>query len=204
MGCCATRRSSSTAAAGGGTRYSLVGWPGFIGCFSGVAPGRFAVTLNAVLSDDAPQVAEPVVFLLRRALDEAADWKAALRLLRDTPIASDCLLLLTGVRAGELVVIERTPTRAAVREASGGFVHVTNDYRALRSGPDLAGPLGGTSCARANRLAALLQEGRVKDVDSAFLALADARVKMDLTVQHMVLHAGTGTVEVRLPQARLR
>ena len=35
--------------------YRIVGWPGFIGCFSGVAPGRFAVTLNAVLSDDPPR-----------------------------------------------------------------------------------------------------------------------------------------------------
>ena len=30
--------------------FTTIGWPGFIGAFSGVATGRFAVTLNAVLS----------------------------------------------------------------------------------------------------------------------------------------------------------
>lgn len=31
--------------------FSSASWPGFLGTLSGVAPGRFAVTLNAVLSD---------------------------------------------------------------------------------------------------------------------------------------------------------
>lgn len=184
----------------GVTRYTLVGWPGFIGCFSGVAPGRFAVTLNAVLSDDAARVAEPVVFLLRRTLDEAPDWEAAVRSLRDAPIASDCLLLVTGTRRGEMVVIERTPHRAAVRGPERGFVHVTNDYKALRSEHPLAGPLGGSSCARADRLAELVRAGHVTDFDSAFAALSDARVRMEITVQQMVLHAASGRCEVRLPR----
>jgi hypothetical protein len=184
----------------GATRYKLIGWPGFIGCFSGVAPGRFAVTLNAVLSDDAACIAEPVVFLLRRVLDEAPDWASALRLLRDTHIASDCLLLLTGTRPGELVVIERTPTRAALRWAERGVLHVTNEYRALGSTRPVAGSLGGTSCGRADRLGELLRSGRVRDGESAFAALADPRVRMDITVQQMVLHAASGRCEVRLPR----
>ena len=34
--------------------YEMVGWPGFIGALSGLAPGRFAVTLNAVISSERP------------------------------------------------------------------------------------------------------------------------------------------------------
>ncbi len=45
--------------------------PGFVGVFSGVAPGRFAVTLNAVLSAEPPQPATPVVLLLRTVLEHA-------------------------------------------------------------------------------------------------------------------------------------
>jgi hypothetical protein len=184
----------------GAVRYRLVGWPGFIGCFSGVAPGRFAVTLNAALSDDPAIVAEPSVFLLRRVLDEADDFDAALAALRDTPMSSDCLLLLTGARPGELVVIERTPRRAAVRNAIDGFVFVTNDYRTLGSRDGLVGELARTSCARAARLEEQLKAARPPTEAHAFHLLEDARVKMGITVQHMVLRAATGHCEVRLPE----
>ncbi|MBM3788710.1 MAG: hypothetical protein FJW30_30615, partial [Acidobacteria bacterium] len=43
--------------------FTTVGWPGFVGVFSGVAPGRFAVTLNAVVSDEPLVAATPIVFL---------------------------------------------------------------------------------------------------------------------------------------------
>src|SRR5207237_8286843 len=87
--------------------FTTIGWPGFTGAFSGIAPGRFAVTLNAVLSDEPLQTASPVVFLLRQVLEEASDFQSALRILTETPLASDPLLLLTGTRQGEMVVIER-------------------------------------------------------------------------------------------------
>ncbi len=95
--------------------FTTIGWAGFAGVFSGIAPGRFAVTLNAVISDEPLQMASPVVFLLREVLETAPDFQSALRALRETPLASDSLLLLTGVRAGEMAVVERTPTRAEVR-----------------------------------------------------------------------------------------
>jgi acid ceramidase/N-acylethanolamine-hydrolysing acid amidase len=47
---------------GGDPLYRTVGWPGFVGCLSGVAVGRFAVTLlNAVISDDPPELAPPIM-----------------------------------------------------------------------------------------------------------------------------------------------
>src|SRR5580658_2391321 len=42
-----------------GPLYRTIGWPGFVGCLSGVAPGRFAATLNAVMSDDPFALAPP-------------------------------------------------------------------------------------------------------------------------------------------------
>ena len=114
--------------------FTTVGWPGFIGVFSGVAPRRFAVTLNAVISDEPLQAASPVVFLLRQVLEEAPDFQAALRTLKNTPLASDSLLLLTGIRAGEMAVIERTPYRAEVRLGENGSIFVTNDYRLMQTG----------------------------------------------------------------------
>jgi hypothetical protein len=41
---------------GAGGPFTTIGWPGFVGAFSGVAPGRFAITLNAVLSLERAQL----------------------------------------------------------------------------------------------------------------------------------------------------
>lgn len=183
----------------GSTRYRLIGWPGFIGAFSGVAPGRFAISLNAVLSDDAPIVAEPAVFLLRRVLDEARTFDEALVELRDSPSASDCLLLLTGTGPGAMAVVERTPTRSAVRGPGDGFIEATNDYRRIDVAATVHGELGASSCQRSQRLHALLSSHRPSSADDAFAVLGDARVKMGITVQQMVLHARSGRCDVRLP-----
>ncbi len=96
--------------------FTTIGWPGFIGAFSGIAPGRFAVTLNAVLSLEPAQLATPVVLLLRTVLEAARSFDEAAAILSDAGLPCDCLLLLTGTRSGEMVVIERTPTRHALRD----------------------------------------------------------------------------------------
>jgi predicted choloylglycine hydrolase len=79
-------------------------------------------------------MASPAVFLLRRVLEEASDFQSALRTLKEAPLASDSLLLLTGVRAGEMAVIERTPSRAEIRFGESASIFVTNDYRTMRTG----------------------------------------------------------------------
>jgi len=177
--------------------YRIVGWPGFIGCLSGVAVGRFAVTLNAVLSQDPAELLSPITFVLRRALEHCPNYEAALSYLRDTPVASDSLLLLSGVRESEAAVIERSPRRAAVRHAWHGELVVTNDYRALESdassGTDR---LGQTSCDRFDRALKLLQLRRPGTPNECFGILQDTEVRLDITAQHMVLQATTGAVRV--------
>jgi acid ceramidase len=187
---------------GGQPLYRTVGWPGFIGCFSGVAPGRFCVTLNAVLSDDPPELAAPISFVLRRALETASSFESAVALLRDTPIASDALLLVSGTRRGEMVVVERSPKRSAVRGAQDGLVVATNDYRALGSTSgsrgEERGELAATSCARYDR-AAMLARTTAPSVDGCLDILRDPKVMMGGTVQHIVLRAATGDLRVTLP-----
>src|SRR5258708_22193175 len=100
--------------------FTIIGWPGFVGLFSRCAPGRLASSLNAVLSMEPTQLATPVVFLLRNVLEEALTFDAALALLTETPLPCDCLLLLTGIRPSELVVIARTPSLHALRYPRSG------------------------------------------------------------------------------------
>lgn len=185
---------------GGEPRFTVVGWPGFAGALSGVAPGRFAVTLNAVLGEDPPGLAPPMTFLIRDVLDTALDYDEALARLRDTPVTSDSLLLLTGTRRGEMAVIERSPSRAAVREAEDGVVVVTNDYRALPA-PGASGPatvLAETSCGRFDRATSLLAGRRPASGSDCFAILLDDEVRMNITMQSMVLHARSGAIQLRL------
>ena len=181
--------------------YKLATWPGSVGAFSGVAEGRFGITLNAVISDETPQLAESITLLIRRVFDTAPDYEAALRLLADTPIAADCLLLVTGVRQGDMAVVERTSSRAKIRPPTGGLVVVTNDYRALDGGatPSTASALHATACARYDRARALASGTQPASLAACFDILQDRQVQMDITVQHMVMQASTGLLEVRLP-----
>jgi acid ceramidase len=177
--------------------FITIGWPGFIGAFSGIAPGRFAVTLNAVLSLERAQPATPVVLLLRIVLEEARSFDEAAAILSDALLPCDCLFLLTGTRSGEMVVIERTPTRHAVRPAQDGFVCVTNDYQRLRADSGGAtSELLATSCHRFQAVDALIRKESPQNPDTCFAYLSDPAVEMRITVQQMVfrpLRESTGS-----------
>lgn len=173
--------------------YTMIGWPGFAGVFSAVAAGRFAVTLNSVLSFDPVQLGTPVVFLLRTVLETAPDFDAALQVLAATPIPCDCLLLLSGVRPGEMAVIERTPTRHALRRGEHGALFVTNDFLALPSDPTAPGNrLVDTACSRRERLSELVHREWPRDAATCLRHLDDPGVRMDITMQQMVFEAKSG------------
>ena len=186
---------------GGRCLYRVVGWPGFAGALSGVAPGRFSVTLNAVSSPDPPALAQPVTFLLRTVLESAADFDDGVERLARTPIMCDCLLLVTGTRPGEMVVIERTPTRHALRFARDGFLVVTNDYRKLDAPEESEGMdvLLQTACGRFDRATALLMQHRPQSAEECFAILRDPQIQMSITVQQMVFSPAEGTVTARVP-----
>ena len=186
----------------GQPHFTVIGWPGYAGALSGMAPNRFSVTLNAVLSDDPPELVPPVTFLLRDVLDTARNFDEAVTRLRDSPVTSDSLLLISGVKQGEMVVIERSPKRAAVRTAVDGFVALSNDYRSLPSTGSVGAvaALAETSCRRFERAGELIAERRPTSPDECFAVLDDAKVRMDITVQSMVFSASKGLAEVRLPR----
>jgi acid ceramidase len=183
---------------GSAGRFVSVGWPGFVGVFSAVAQNRFAITLNAVISDEPLQMATPVVFALRQVLEEAEDFETALRALQSTPLASDSLLLLTGVREGEMAVIERTPTRAEVRFVENGCIFVTNDYRKMTTGLRATeSELQATACRRYDRISELVASRAPNGPSDCLTYLSDAGVRMGITVQQMVFHAASGQCVVR-------
>jgi hypothetical protein len=182
--------------------FTTIGWPGFTGVFSGIAPGRFAITLNAVLSLEPAVPATPVVLVLRTVLEEARSYNEALSILSAASLPSDSLLLLTGTRAGEHVVIERTPSRCAVRRGRSGFTCVTNDYQQIHVNADQPrSEILATACRRFERIESLLSDATPQTPEACFKYLSDPAVRMQITVQQMVFQPSTGQYWVRLPAA---
>lgn len=176
--------------------FTTIGWPGSVGALSGMADGRFSITLNASLSNDERVLdGMPVAFLIREVLQYAQNFEEAVELLTTKKIPCDCLLLVAGIKEGEAVVIERTPSRYAHRWIKEGYVAVTNDYMSLNVGDetsDISNVLASTSCGRFNRIVELLEQSMPNNVKGCFGYLSEDGVIMDITEQQMVFSANRG------------
>jgi hypothetical protein len=180
----------------GKTVFKTIGWLGFIGALSGTKPGKFSLTLNAVSSSDKAEMAMPVSFLLRDILDSSNSFQQAKEKLETTTIASDCLVLLSGINNNEMVVIERTPKRYATRTAQNGYIIVTNDYKELENNLTGESIIQSTSCGRYNRTKELLDDKIPSGSIGCFNILKDDKVIMGITVQQMVIDNNTGNIEL--------
>lgn len=105
-----------------------VGWPGFVGALTVLAPGRFAAAINqppmrttkigpfhtplpwdwlAARATLLRSTALPPVHLLRRVCDTAASYDEARRILMETPVCLPVFYTLCGLDPDEGCVIER-------------------------------------------------------------------------------------------------
>ncbi len=124
--------------------YCNVTWPGFSGVLQAMAPERFAAALNqaprrkhaggfagawvAGRLKTGRTMALPPAHLLRRVFETAPDYLAAKAMLSLIPIAVPAIFTLTGTRADEGCVIERTEEAYAVREMADGRVCASNQF----------------------------------------------------------------------------
>lgn len=181
----------------GKTLFKTVGWPGFIGALSGTKREKFSITLNAVLSGDKPELATPISFFLRDILTSANSYEESKQQLENTPIAGDCLLLLSGTNQNELAVIERTPSRFATRLPDDDFIVVTNDYKKLENIQLSESVLQSTSCGRYNRASDLISTSKPSTEKACLKILQDDPIMMGITVQQMVFNNTSGEIELR-------
>lgn len=115
-------------------------WPGSVGIYTAMAPGRFAAAINQPpLRSHSPltvpldwlaargrQYASsdlPPSHLLRRAFDTCADYEEARAMLRDTPLCMPVFFSLAGNARGEGCIIERTEREAIVHEAPAAIAN---------------------------------------------------------------------------------
>lgn len=183
----------------GGTDAILsLGWPGFLGVLTGMAPGKFAVTLNAVWSEDERLPAAPVALVLRRVLSTAQSFDDAVALLASVRLACDCILLVTGTKPGELVVVERTPSRNALRRTQNGVLLATNHYLALAAGSNRQGyvatghePFGLNSHMRYCDAMSILAVNKPESPAGCLAMLSSPPFRHGLTIRQMVMRAAT-------------
>lgn len=183
----------------GKTLFISAGWPGFLGTLIGAAPSRFAISLNAVWSTEDSEPREPVGFLLRRTLAATFTFHEAVSALAESPLTCDCILLVTGTRKGEAAVIERTPTRSAIRRPSSGLLLATNHYCLLDAGSNEPGyvstgrePFGEGSRERFAAAEARLTLRPPRSVEACFSLLAEPPFTNDLTIQRVAMRVAAG------------
>ncbi len=192
--------------------YALVGWPGFFGALTAVAPGRFAVSVNFVTHASASQLPSallralegswPVPWAVRLALDEARDFGDVVRRLSRTALLSPVLFTVAGVRQGEAVVIERGPDDYAHRNLEGGKLLVTNHYRCAEYEDDNVDLDELDTVERLACLQRSLGGSTALEPAEALRLLAHRDLAGPTTQHHVVLGAADGTLVVRVPGRR--
>jgi hypothetical protein len=176
-------------------------WPGYAGCVTGLAPGRFAAAVNQApmqhfrlgrYGDWAVNRVRvwrsreiPPMHLLRQVFEHCTRFDDAKRALTHTPVAIPAIFVLAGPRSGQGCVIERTAHRAYVLE---GPEAVANHWLT----PGLTGRArGARSTQRRDAMAAAM--GKAGD-DLDWLAEPMLNPKTRLA---SVLDAATGLLVAR-------
>lgn len=186
--------------------FSIAGWPGAVGAVTGLSRRGFAVVLNAVnCPEGANPAGYPVMLHLRRVLEDASDFRAALAMLRDEPLAAAALITLVGRDNNERVVIERTPTRHALRWGEPGRpLLATNDYRQLFPPRESnENEIYRTTCTRYDALLRLFDgtSSLASTEDAALLyALSEPSVIQSITAQHVLMRPSLGELRLFVPR----
>ena len=186
--------------------FASAGWPGAIGVVTGLSARGFAVVLNAVIGPEKfRRTGYPVLLHLRRVLEDARDFDHALEMLSRQTLAAAALFTLVGTRNEQRVVVERTPTRHALRWPTGDEPLIaTNDYRLLfRPETHSGAEIYETTCSRFDALCRFFAGHRAdRQVDDSALLyiLTDPSVIQDITAQHIIMRPAQGSIRLLVPR----
>jgi hypothetical protein len=189
----------------GEMQFVSASWPGASGVVTGMSRHGFAVVLNAVIGPERfSRLGYPVLLHLRRVLEDATSFDAALDQLSRQRLVTSALFTLVGSENRQRVVIERTPTRFALRWAQDDKpLFATNDYRLLFKPQAQAGPeIYQTTCNRYEALCEFFADWRpdreVEDTGLLYI-LTDARVIQDITAQHITMRPRMQEMHLYVP-----
>jgi hypothetical protein len=111
-----------------GYGFLSVAWPGMMGVVSGMNEKHLYVTINAGSSRDNRDVGTPSCFVARQVLQYASSIDEAVSMIGQSQMfVSDSFLIADG-KTGKAVVVEKSPRRMGVRQASGNWLVCANHY----------------------------------------------------------------------------
>ena len=160
------------------------GFVGMVGAVTGMSRRGFAVALNAAFGGG-DVMGHPMLLFLRHVLDTADGFTEAVAMCERERLAAGGILTLVGTRNDERAVVERTPTRAAVRRATGGEPLVATNHHRRLSAPQ--------GCSRYEYLA------RHGGVRSPLELLTSPEVRQTITAQHVRMCPAAGEAEMWVP-----
>jgi hypothetical protein len=181
----------------GQVEWVQAGWPGSLGVVTGMSDRGFAVALNAVFCPHGLNWrGYPVLLQLRRTLEEADGFDAAVEQLSTIRLAAGCILTLVGTENHQRVILERAPTSCAMRRPTANEPLVaTNHYRVLfpERTPNPEWELDESSCPRyhALRQACQPRDGREITDDKLLYLLSDPAILQGITAQHVIFRPAT-------------
>jgi hypothetical protein len=188
----------------GNREFVSVGVPGQVSVLSGMLPGAYSVTINWAPPAGTPTFDHGPAFLVRHMLETCSSYRAALEVLRDTPLSTSVFFTLCGIDEDQACVIERTQRAAVVREPAGPALAQANHHvgarfsrnnKVLSEVEDAA--FHDDSSRRADALCqSLLKAGPALTLDDAVAALNAPPVFNQYTVQQMIFCPRTGDLRV--------
>lgn len=96
-----------------------VGWPGLLGVVTGINAEGLVVTVHPVRTRDVrpTRTARPIAVLARDILESAHDLDEAIKLIENTATLGAAAYVIVDGQRGTWAVVERSPSRVAVRRA---------------------------------------------------------------------------------------
>lgn len=188
--------------------WMAAGWPGASSVVTGMSARGFAVSLNAVVSPEGiNRWGYPVMLHLRRVLEDCRGFDEALSRLARVRLTAAALFTLVGTDNHQRVVIERTPTRHALR---WGEEHrpliATNDFRQLQIN-SIQGPaeLAQTACRRFDALTGYSAHAKwaATNDEALLFALTDPAVQQTITAQHVIMRPRKQQMRLFVPRRLL-
>lgn len=165
--------------------FASIGFPGFVGCLSGINDKGLALAVLEVYAsnDDSPTFdpkGVPYALCYRRILEECSTIDEAEKLLRSMKRTTRNNLAICDAKGG--AVFEITPANLIVRRAQDGFCPCTNHFRSKELSK-------GTQCRR-YRILSRCQEQEQLDIEQLW-KLLDGANQGELTFQTMIFEPAT-------------
>ncbi len=182
--------------------FTSVGWPGFVGVLSAIAPGRFSATINQAPQYRTSIVGWPVSFALRDTFEKQENAAAAVEDLCATDLAASALFLVAGTKAGDATVVEHSGSVARCRGMRNGVVSVANSYEisdflSINERWEKECVVDSNDRRRSATHKALMEARHVRTPRQAISLLDKWPTKWELTAQQMAFIPASGRYAVR-------